>query len=257
MRVGRLAVLLIGALAAGCSSLPPEEEPPRAREPLSPEQGSQIYTEKGVHYMEAGQYEIALHDMKKAVELDDDNSEAYNALGVLYQQLGDRAEADSHFRKAISLKPDNFGAHNNYGRFLCATGRPAEAFEQFSQVIDTRLYAQPWIPLTNAGVCARSVGQLPQAEAYLRKALEADPRFPPALLEMARVSRETGQAMAARGFLQRYLGVNGPTPAALLLGIEIEMSLGNSPAAADYMQTLRNKFPDAAELMQARQRLAP
>jgi Tfp pilus assembly protein PilF len=72
---------------------------------------------------------------------------------------------------------------------------------------------------------------------------------------MARVSRETGQAMAARGFVQRYLGGTGPTPEALMLGIEIEMGLGNSQAAADYLQTMRNKFPDSPEVMQARQKL--
>jgi Tfp pilus assembly protein PilF len=33
------------------------------------------------------------------------------------------------------------------------------------------------------------------------------------------------------------------------------MGLGNTQAAADYMQTLRNKFPDSTEVMQARQKL--
>jgi len=254
MRSVGLAALLLGALNAACSSLPQEEEQP-ARGPLTDEQASSIYVDKGVNYMESGQYEVALQDLKRAIELNDENSEAYNAIAVLYQRIDDRSEADSHFRKALSLKPDNFGARNNYGRFLCLNERPKEAFEQFNQVISTKLYGQPWIPLTNAGVCARSIGQWPTAENYLRKALVANSNFPPALLEMARLSRETGQAMAARGFLQRYLGSTGPTPEALMLGIEIEMGLGNTQAAADYMQTLRNKFPDSTEVMQARQKL--
>jgi len=135
------------------------------------------------------------------------------------------------------------------------TGQSKEAFEQFAQVIGTKLYGQPWIPLTNAGVCARAIGKRDLAEKYLRKALEAEPNFPPALLEMARLSRETGRALAARGFLQRYLAGVGPTPEALLLGVEIEMSLGNSPAAADYMNTLQTKFPNATEVMQARRKV--
>lgn len=252
---GRRAILSAAVLCTACSSLPPEDEPPRIREPLSDEQASGIYVEKGVHYMEAGQYEIALQDLNKAVELDGDNSEAHNALGVLYQRIDDPSQADQHFRKALSLKPDNFGARNNYGRFLCMTGQSKDAFEQFAQVIGTKLYGQPWIPLTNAGVCARSIGKPDLAEKYLRKALEAEPNFPPALLEMARLSRETGQALAARGFLQRYLSGVGPTPEALLLGVEIEMSLGNSPAAADYMNTLQTKFPNATEVMQARRKV--
>ena len=255
MKSAGLAAVLLGALNTACSSLPQEEGRPRAQRPLTDEQASSIYVDKGVNYMDSGQYEVALQDMQKAIELNDENSEAHNAIAVLYQRIDDRSQADSHFRKALSLKPDNFGARNNYGRFLCLNERPQEAFEQFNQVIDTKLYGQPWIPLTNAGVCARSIGQLPQAENYLRKALVANPNFPPALLEMARVSRETGQAMAARGFVQRYLGGTGPTPEALMLGIEIEMGLGNTQAAADYLQTMRNEFPDSPEVMQARQKL--
>ena len=251
MKGGWLAVLLPSLLAA-CSSLPPAEENPRTTEPLSPAQASQIYTEKGVHYMEASQYEIALDDLQKAVELDDDNSEAYNALAVLYQRIDRPAEADSQFRKALRVKPDNYGARNNYGRFLCSQNRPDEAFEQFAQVIGTKLYAQPWIPLTNAGVCALLLGKRAEAERYLRRALEREPRFPPALLEMAKLSRASGQAMAARGFLERYLSAAGPTPEALLLGMEIEMSLGNTQAAAGYRQTLRSQFPDSTEVMRAR-----
>ena len=255
MLAGRRVLLSAAVLCAACSSLPPEEETPRTREPLSDEQASGIYVEKGVHYMEAGQYEIALQDLNKAVELDGDNSEAHNALGVLYQRIDDRSQADQHFRKALSLKPDNYGARNNYGRFLCMAGQPNEAFEQFAQVIRTKLYGQPWIPLTNAGVCARSIGKRDLAESYLRKALESEPNFPPALLEMARLSRETGQTLAARGFLQRYLAGVAPTPEALLLGVEIEVSLGNNSAAADYLNTLRTKFPDATEVIQARRKL--
>lgn len=254
----RPAAVLGLSLVAGCSWLPEtQEEVPtqREREELSPEQASQIYVEKGVHYMDDGLYDIALKDMQKAVELDDDNSEAHNALGVLYQRIDNPSQADSHFRKAISLKSDNYAARNNYGRFLCASGQPEEAFEQFRQVYGTKLYGQPWMPLTNAGICARSIGQKVEAERYLRQALEANPKFPPALLELARVSHETGQAMAARGFLQRYLSATNPDPDALLLGIEIELGLGNLPSATDYLNTLRNRFPDSTALMKARQKI--
>ena len=255
MNAARLIALTFATLLAACSSLPEETEPMAGKEPLSPEQASRIFVEKGVQYLNAEQYEIALQDLQKAVELDDDNSEAYNALGELYRRIDKPAQADSEFRKAIRLQSDNYAARNNYGRFLCDTGHAADAFEQFKTVYSTKLYGQPWIPLTNAGLCAHSVGQKTEAERFLRQALETNPTFPPALLAMARLSRDTGQAMAARGFLQRYLSTAGPTPDALLLGIEIEMGLGNTQAAAEYMNTLHARFPDATEVMQARQRL--
>jgi type IV pilus assembly protein PilF len=241
MRIRVFVLLGMAAVLAACSSSPArEEEPSRANDPLSELSAAQVYIEKGVHYMDEGLYDVALKDLTRAVELDSDNSEAYNALGVLYQRLDDASHADASFKKALSLKSDNFGARNNYGRFLCSQGRTAEAFDQFQKVIGTKLYNQPWIPLTNAGVCANSAGKRTDAEAYLRQALEVEPNFPPALLEMAKLSRETGQYMSARAFLQRYFAAAGPSPESLQLGIEIESTLGNTQAAGEYAQTLRS-----------------
>jgi len=255
MRGRRSGWLGMAAVFAACSSLPPQQENSRTAQPMSDEDASRVYVDKGVQYMNAGQYQVALNDLRKAVDLDDGNSEAHNALGVLYQRLDDHAESDAHFRKALSLNNDNYAAHNNYGRFLCGAGRADEAFEQFRMVSGVKLYGQPWLPLTNAGLCAHAIGQKAEAERYVRQALEAQPHFPPALLEMARLSRETGQPMAARGFLQRYGKVAGPTPESLALGVEIETALGNAQGASEQLQTLYNRFPDSTAVTSARQRL--
>lgn len=250
------------ALTAACSWSSPEEgmtpaEPPassRPNDPMSELSASQVFIEKGVRYMEQGHYDIALKDLKRAAELDDTNSEAFNALAVLYQRIDDFPNADASFRKALSLKEDNYAARNNYGRFLCSQGKHDEAFRQFETVIGTKLYTQSWIPLTNAGLCARTLGRRGEAETYLRRALEVQPDFPPALLEMARLSRENGQAMSARAFLQRYFSVAAPTPEALALGVEIETSLRNPEAAEDYVRRLRGQFPGSKEAVQVRRR---
>jgi type IV pilus assembly protein PilF len=228
----------------------------RPNDPFAQLSASQVFIQKGVHYMEKGLYDIALQDLKKAVELDGSNSEAHNALGVLYEKLDDFANADSSFRKAISLKPDNFAARNNYGRFLCARGNSAAAFDQFKTVIDTKLYGQPWVPLTNSGICARSIGKLADAEQYLRDALAAQPNFAPALIEMARISRDGRQYLSARGFLQRYFDAAGANAEALLLGVEIEVALGNRQQAEDYAESLRKRFPGTKETVLARRRIA-
>lgn len=242
----------VALLLSACTSSP-KISPPR-NGPFAALSASQIYVEKGVKYMESGHYDVALDDLKRAVDLDGSNSEAYNALGVLYQRLEDYPNAESSFRKALSVQPDNFGARNNYGRFLCARNRQAEAFEEFNKVIGNKLYNQPWIPLTNAGVCAHGAGQRDPAEDYLRRALEADPNFAPALLEMAKLSEETRQHLSARAFLQRYFGAAAPTAGSLWLGIEIETALGNTQGAQEYAESLMSRFPDSKEAAQARHR---
>lgn len=229
----------------------------RANDPYGALSESEIYVQKGVQYMEAGNYEIALQDLMRATELDGRNSEAFNALAVLYQKLDQPADAERQFRKALSANSDNFGARNNYGRFLCARGQYEEAMSQFREVIGSKLYGSPWIALTNAGLCARSAGKAAEAEQYLRKALEHDSRFAPALIEMAELSLETGQQMSARAFLERYHVSAGQSPRSLWIGVETEAALGNLQGAREYARTLRERFPDTKEAAQARRYILP
>lgn len=259
---GGLALLLIGACASKPETITRIEQPEpaerdhRANDPYGQLTASEVYVQKGVRYMEAGNYEQALRDMQRAVDLDDDNSDAYNALAVLYQRLDRPDDAQENFRRALRIKSENYGARNNFGRFLCAQGKYNEGMEQFRSVIGSKLYEQQWMPLTNAGVCAHSAGRNAEAEQFLRQALSLNPGFPPALFELAKLSLETGQAMSARGFLERYHAAIGPTSESLMLGVDIERALGNSQGAESYARTLNQSFPDSVEAAQARRRFS-
>jgi type IV pilus assembly protein PilF len=238
-------ILLIAVLGlAGCS--------PSLKKDADETSVSDIYVQKGVQYMEHGQLEVALQDLQHAIELDSRNSEAHNAIAVLYERLNRPGEAETHFKRALDLNPNNASALNNYGRSLCARRQYDQAMAHYQKAIDSPLYPQPWVALTNAGLCAKSSGKKAETEEYLRKALEKNPTFPPALLEMAKLSFENGQFMSARAFLQRYEAVAAPTAEALWIGVQTEQALGNSQAVGDYINTLRSRFPDSREALQAR-----
>ncbi|BBA35155.1 putative type IV pilus biogenesis protein PilF [Methylocaldum marinum] len=242
------AVVCVTLAACGAS----KKSATRTNDPYGSLSQSDIYLRMGIQYMEAGNYDTALQDLIKATELDEGNSEAYNALAVLYQRLDQPADAERQFKKALSANSENFGVRNNYGRFLCEHGRHDEAMDQFRKVIASKAYHSPWVALTNAGICARSAGRKGEAEEYLRKALEYDPRFAPALIEMAELSRASGENLSARAFLERYHAVAAPNPRSLLVGVEAEAALGNFRAAKDYATTLRVKFSHTKEAMQAK-----
>jgi type IV pilus assembly protein PilF len=234
-------IVIAAALAtlAACSTEP-------KKDPNEPSI-SEIYVRKGVQYMNSGMLDVALQDLKHAVELDKNNSGAHDALAVLYQRLNQPTDAEREFQQALSLDTANYGTANNYGRFLCEQGQYDKAMTQFQKVISSKLYASPWIALTNAGLCARSKGIRSDAESYLRKALESNPTFPPALMEMAKLSLESGQFMSARAFVQRYEEAAPADADILLLGIQVEQALGNEQGAADYRSKLRAQFPDERE----------
>ncbi len=242
MRV--LFVLLACLELVACSGSPPKDPNERS--------ATELYMLKGVQYMEHGRLDVAQQDLQHAVELDDHNVEAHNALGVLYGRLGQPQAAEEHFKRALSLDENNLSVANNYGRMLCAQGKSEQAMKLFRSAFESRLYATPWLALTNAGICAINTGAKADGEAYLRKALDANPSFAPALLEMAKLSQANGAHLSARGFLQRFESAAEPTPESLLIGVQTEQALGNFNDADQYLDKLQRLFPDSKEALGSR-----
>jgi type IV pilus assembly protein PilF len=252
---GRLIGLSLGiaAMNVACQSTPepPPPSPPvvmgSVGDPYASLSESDVYVQLGVQYMEQGSYDVALKDLTRALDEDGDNSEAHNAMGVLFERLNRLPDAEIHFRKALDLNADNNSARNNYGRYLCARGRTAEGLQQIQTVVNDPLYRQPWIPLTNAGLCLRGAGRAAEAEGFFRRALERNPQFSPALLELAKLSFAARRYPTARGFLERYRGVARPTPESLWLAAQTELALGDRESAETYLGQLHRHYPDSGE----------
>jgi len=208
---------------------------------------SELYVRKGLQYMENGRLDVAQQDLQRAIELDSSNAEAHNAMGVLQERLRQIEVAEEHFRKALSLDDKNPSAANNLGRLLCANGEYEQAMKLFKIAIDSTSYQTPWLALTNIGLCAHAQGQLAEAENYLRRALDYNPTFPPALLDMAKLSLESKNPLSARAFLERYNAVADPTAESLAIGIQAEQAMGNPKEAANYQKKLLRFFPKSKE----------
>lgn len=213
----------------------------------TPDKLAEVNVQLGIGYMRDGNLDTALKKLQKAVSLDDSYAPAHDALGVLYERLGENAKAARHFSRAVSLDPSNSGMLNNYGQFLCQNGQPEKAQELFKKAVSNPLYASPEVAYTNAGLCALTQKDPKSAETHFRSALTRNPKFAPALYEMADLSYEHHNYLSARGYLQRYLDVTKPTPQSLWLGIRVERQLGNQNAVSSYSMLLKNKFPDSEE----------
>ena len=209
--------------------------------------------ELGIAYMKQGAYEKALEKLNRAKEADPQYSPTYNALGLLYEQFGQQNKAEEHFKKAIRINSADSSTLNNYGRFLCKQDRRDEAESVFQQAADNPLYETPEIAITNAGVCFYNNQNTAKAEEYFRKALQLNPRVPPALLLMAEISYNQGETLSARGYLQRFQQISRHTPKSLWLGIRLEQALKNDDAVSSYALLLKNQFPDSEEAAKLRQ----
>jgi type IV pilus assembly protein PilF len=201
----------------------------------------------GIEYMRAGNMELALERLKRALDADPGYYGTHNALGLLYQRLGENGLAERHFKRSIALNGTDSGSKNNYGLFLCQNNRFAEAEKIFLAAVANPLYETPEVAYTNAGTCALMNKQVEAAENYFRQALSINAELPSALIQMAQISYDRDNYLNARGYLQRYQSVAKHTAASLMLGIKIEKELGDRNAVASYELLLKNNFGDSVE----------
>jgi type IV pilus assembly protein PilF len=237
------AVTALTVQVAACAGSPPRDpESDAARL-------AEINLQLGVGYMEEGDPQRAVDRLRRSIDARP-TGDAYLALAVVYERLGQPEAAETQFREALRLAPELPAAHTNYGSFLCKAGRVEEAEQHFQKAVTIPGYANAEVAYTNAAVCVGQHGAPERADEYLRKALEVNPRFSPALLALAERAMETGDAGAARGYLERYLDIAPPSPRSLSLGVRVEEALGNRQGAATYRQILSQRFPGAPETQQ-------
>ena len=72
----------------------------------------------GVLYGSKGEYDLAIKDFNRAIELNPNNFFAYNNRGNAYDKIEDFDRAIEDFNAAIKLKSDYAKAYNNRGNGL-------------------------------------------------------------------------------------------------------------------------------------------
>jgi type IV pilus assembly protein PilF len=219
----------------------------RKREQDKAEQAALAYTQLGIEHLREGNYELSLDKLQKAIEIDPNFALAHGSIAILYEKVGDDKLAEKHYKKALRLNPDDSGGHNNYGQFLCFQERYKEATKEFMEAAGNRFYATPAVPLTNAGLCAKRIPDMPLAEQYFRQALQLDEKFAPALLQMALIKFEQGAFLSARAYLQRFQEVAKHNPESLWLAVRTEFALKDESTSGHYAILLRENFPKSEQ----------
>lgn len=226
----------------------------------------QIETERG-NLEQARRYYIV------AVQLHPDTTAAYNNLGHVLLKLNRLDEADAVFREALAQDETLAGAAFGRGEVAVKRGQ-LDVAQHFYEHAVQQAPQEPIFHKSLADVLS-NIGNIAKAEAaearyrrtlaerYLRqahwfieqqqllraleplkKALETDATFAPALKDYAYVQIQLGEFAAAKQIYQRVLTIEPTSRQALLhLGM-IETELGNQEAAATYYLLLIEHEPD-------------
>ncbi|KAL4232631.1 Protein O-mannosyl-transferase tmtc2 [Mactra antiquata] len=116
--------------------------------------------------------EEAIYHYKTAISLDDHYPSAHNNLATL---LTDDIEVERHLRRTIMLQPNHQRAHMNLGSLLFNQGQRSLGASYLYKAVDIDR-TNPEV-LTTLAHYLLEVGNITEAEYYLRQAEDIDPEY--------------------------------------------------------------------------------
>ncbi|MBN2587439.1 MAG: tetratricopeptide repeat protein [Candidatus Fermentibacteraceae bacterium] len=88
-----------------------------------------------VHFNNA-EYELAISDLKEALELSPESSELLANMAHIEASQGRLKEAEEHFRKALEQDPDLEPAISGLGTLMVISGRPGDTIDFLEKYLD-------------------------------------------------------------------------------------------------------------------------
>jgi type IV pilus assembly protein PilF len=208
---------------------------------------AQIRLQLAVGYYEQGQMNVALDELKQALQIDPDLADAYSVRALVYMDMGEARLAEENFQRAMKLAPNNPDLTNNYGWFLCKTGREAQSIPYFESTLKNRAYQSPAKALNNAGVCSLKLKDVAAAERYFTQAFQYDPANLDTNANLAKVHLVRGDQRQARFYINRVTKTDKLSADALWTAIKVERKFGERAAENSLVVQLRRRYPNSPE----------
>ncbi len=243
----RVALVWAAMAVGGCTTTTTGDGrvPP---EPADAGRRAQARVELASNYFERGQNEVALEEVKLALDANPNFAAAYNLRGLIYGSMGDTPLAEQSFRRAVEIDPKDGSVMHNHGWFLCQQGRYEQAQAQFQAAVRLPSYRDTIRTLLAQGVCHARDQKWAEAETVLTRAYEMDTSNPLVGYNLADVLYRRGELERARFFIRRINQAEGVSNAqSLWLATRIENRLGNRVGVTTFGNQLRSRFPQSPE----------
>jgi protein O-mannosyl-transferase len=148
------------------------------------------YNNRGNAYKTIGDPDKAIKDFNKAIELSPNTAEAYYNRGNSYYKNGDFEMAIENFNKAIELNPNLVETYFNLGNVYYKKGDLETSIKNYSKAIELKPYfAEAY---NNRGYAYGNMGDLDKALKDFDKTIGLDPNFAPAYFALGNVHKAKG-----------------------------------------------------------------
>jgi tetratricopeptide (TPR) repeat protein len=148
------------------------------------------YGKRGNAHHDKGEYDRAIADYTRAVELNANDAVVYNNRGIAYRAKGDNDSAIADYTRVTEINPRDAVAYNNRGVAYRAKGNNDSAIADHTKAIE--LDPELASAYNNRGIAYRAKGDNDSAIADHTKAIDIDP-------ELASAFYNRGLAYRAKG----------------------------------------------------------
>ncbi len=189
------------------------------------------YHNRSVVYLMMDNYGQALIDCNKAITLAPDFMPAYINRGITYTGLRHYDLAASDYTTVLELTPDNFYAYYNRGNTNLWTGKYQEAIEDYSQTI--LLEPNFVAAYVNRGVANTQLNNFELAIADYSCAVALNPSYTLAYYNRAFVHRKFGDSEEAIHDYTKVIELNSEHPFVYNNRADAYMAVGDSERFED------------------------
>ncbi len=134
---------------------------------------AEAYINRGTAKAELSRWEDALEDFDKAIALNSDDARAYNNRALIFRRINRLAEALKDCNKAIEIQPDLADCYFTRGAVKLSMENPIEAIKDFDAGL--RLNPTSAKGYNNRGLAKKKLKQYIEAISDFYKALEYNP----------------------------------------------------------------------------------
>ena len=131
------------------------------------------HNEQGMAFDEAGQYDNAIAEYTRAIEVDSNYAEAYSNRGYAYSNKGEYDNAIADYTRAIELDSEYAGAYNNRGWAYYLKGEYDNAITDYARAIE--LDPNFALSYTRRGIAYNTQSEYDKAIADFNKVVDLNP----------------------------------------------------------------------------------
>jgi len=209
---------------------------------------AQRHADKGLQLAKDGDLEHAEAELRRAIELDSNNSVYLGSLGAVLGMEQKLQESDVYLGKALRIKPDDLASRRNLASNQFQLGQLQPAKENLERVLKITPGDKTSILLL--GMVSEELKDYAAAVKWLASVPDQVYQRPQSIAALARAYYSTGQKEKAQATLKELSGSSGrpESPEGTFLGGQVAAQAGDYETAERMFASIWTTYPDIAKL---------